>query len=137
MSNTDDIRWQQRLENFGKALGKLENACQQDEYSELERAGLVQMFEMAFELAWKCLRDLLFVEGFDEKSPNSSIRRSFEMEYLSENHCEVFLDALRKRNLLTHTYEEKTAKEAVKLIKTTYLPVLQAAYATLKEKQSK
>ncbi len=136
MSNTDDIRWQQRLENFGKALQKLENACQQKEYSELERAGLIQMFEMTFELAWKCLKDLLFVEGFDEKSPNGTIRRSFEMEYLSEEHSEAFLDALRKRNLLSHTYEEKTAEEAVKYIKETYFPALKAAHETLKEKQS-
>jgi len=136
MSNTDDIRWQQRLENFGKSLEKLSSACQQNEYSELERAGLIQMFEMTFELAWKSLKDLLFVEGFDEKSPNATIRRSFEMEYLSEDDCETFLNALRKRNLLSHTYEEKTAEEALALIKEAYLPALQAAYKKLKEKQS-
>ena len=136
MSNTNDIRWQQRLENFEKALTKLSNACQQNEYSELERAGLIQMFEMTFELAWKCLRDLLFIEGFDEKSPNSTIRRSFEMEYLSEDDCETFLNALKKRNLLSHTYEEKTAEEALALIKEAYFPALQAAYKKLKEKQS-
>ncbi len=44
MSNTDEIRWQQRLENFQKALTQLERACQKEEYSDLERAGLVQMF---------------------------------------------------------------------------------------------
>ncbi len=136
MSNTDDIRWQQRLENFGKSLAKLSSACQQNEYSELERAGLIQMFEMTFELAWKSLKDLLFVEGFDEKSPNATIRRSFEMEYLSEDDCETFLNALRKRNLLSHTYEEKTAEEALALIKEAYLPALQAAYKKLKKKQS-
>lgn len=137
MSNTDNIRWQQRLENFEKALTKLSNACQQDTYTELERAGLIQMFEMTFELAWKCLKDLLFVEGFDEKSPNSTIRRSFEMEYLSEDDCEAFLDALKKRNLLSHTYEESTAEEAMLLIKETYLPALEASHATLKDKQSR
>ena len=136
MSNTDDIRWQQRLENFGKILTKLDSACQQDTYSELERAGLIQMFEMTFELAWKCLKDLLFVEGFDEKSPNSAIRRSFELEYLSEDDCETFLNALKNRNLLIHTYEERIAKEALLLIKGTYLPALKSAYATLRDKQS-
>ena len=80
MSNTDEIRWQQRLENFGKAISQLETACSRDEYSDLERAGLVQMFEFSFELAWKTLKDLLFSEGYDEKTPRSVIRRSFEVE---------------------------------------------------------
>ena len=125
MSNTDDIRWQQRLENFGKALSYLQKACQQSEYSDLERAGLVQMFEFSFELAWKTLKDRLFVEGYDEKTPRSVVRRSFEVEYLSENDAEVLLDALNKRNLLSHAYVEEIANQAVDLIKKSYFPVLQ------------
>ena len=65
MSNTDEVRWQQRLENFGKALAQLDTACDQSEYSDLERAGLVQMFEFSFELSWKVLKDLLFLEGYE------------------------------------------------------------------------
>ncbi|MEA3385913.1 MAG: HI0074 family nucleotidyltransferase substrate-binding subunit, partial [Thermodesulfobacteriota bacterium] len=106
MSNTDEIRWQQRLENFGKALSQLEAACDKKEYSDLERAGLVQMFEFSFELSWKVLKDLLFYEGYNVKSPREVVRKSFEMEYINEDDSEVFLDAIRKRNLLSHTYEE-------------------------------
>lgn len=93
MSNTDEIRWQQRLQNFGKALTQLEAACAQKEYSDLERAGLVQIFEFSFELAWKTLKDLLFYEGHDAKSPREVIRTGFETEYMSEDDSEVFLDA--------------------------------------------
>ena len=135
MSNTDEIRWQQRLSNFGKAMSQLQVACDMDEYSILERAGLVKIFEFTFELAWKTLKDLLFIEGYDEKSPRSVIRKSFEMEYLSEEDTEVFLDALKKRNLLSHTYEEETAEMALKLIRETYFPVLQRTYSILKDKQ--
>jgi nucleotidyltransferase substrate binding protein (TIGR01987 family) len=133
MSNTDDIRWKQRLENFGKALGQLERACEQGEYSELERAGLVQMFEFSFELAWKTLKDRLFVEGYDEKTPRSVIRKSFEVEYISESDTEIFLDALDKRNMLSHLYKEEVAEKALTLIKQKYFPVLQRSYRTLKE----
>ena len=63
MSTTDKIRWQQRWENFGKALSQLKVACGKDDYSDLERAGLVQMFEFSFELSWKVLKDLLFFQG--------------------------------------------------------------------------
>ena len=136
MSNADEIRWQQRLENFAKALAQLEVACDQDSYSDLERAGLVQMFEFSFELAWKTFKDLLFSEGYDEKTPRAVIRRSFETEYLTEEESEVFLDALQKRNLLSHVYEEEIAEAALALIKQTYFPVLKRAYNTLRDKQN-
>jgi nucleotidyltransferase substrate binding protein (TIGR01987 family) len=136
MSNADEIRWQQRLENFAKALAQLEVACDQDSYSDLERAGLVQMFEFSFELAWKTFKDLLFSEGYDEKTPRAVIRRSFETEYLTEEDSEAFLDALQKRNLLSHVYEEEIAEAALALIKQTYFPVLKRAYNTLRDKQN-
>jgi len=136
MSNTDEIRWRQRLENFAKALGQLETACDQDSYSDLERAGLVQMFEFTFELAWKTLKDLLFVEGYDVKTPRAVIRRSFEVEYLTEEDSEVFLDALQKRNRLSHVYEEEMAEAALSLIRQTYFPVLKRACNTLRDKQN-
>jgi len=135
MSNSDGIRWQQRLENFTKALSRLDAACGQESYSDLERAGLVQMFEFSFELAWKTLKDLLFSEGYDEKTPRAVIRRSFEVEYLTQEDSEIFLDALKKRNILSHTYEEEVAEEALALIKQTYFPALKRAYTTLQGKQ--
>lgn len=136
MSNTDEIRWQQRLENFGKALALLDTACDQIEYSDLERAGLVQMFEFTFELSWKVLKDLLFYEGYDVRSPRDAIRKSFEVEYINEDDSEVFLDALEKRNLLTHTYDEETALEAERLIKEEFHPLLQRIYAVLEQKRN-
>ena len=78
MSNTDDIRWQQRLANFGKAMSQLDAATKENEYSDLERAGVMKTFEFCFELAWKTLKDLLFYEGYDEKTPRDVLRRAFE-----------------------------------------------------------
>lgn len=135
MSNTDEIRWQQRLENFNKALGQLEAACALEKYSNLELAGLAQMFEFSYELFWKTLKDLLFYEGFDKKSPRAVIRQSYDTEYMSEDETEVALDALGKRNLLSHTYDEKVAREAVELIKKKYAPMLRRVCDRLLEKQ--
>lgn len=135
MSNADDIRWQQRLENFQKALVQLEAACEQEDYSDLERAGLVQMFEFSFELGWKTIKDLLFYEGYDEKTPRDVIRRTFAVGYMDETDSELWLDALDKRNLLSHTYDEKTAEEAVELINENYTPMLRRAFDMLKKKQ--
>ena len=136
MSNTDEIRWQQRLDNFGKALSQLDEACEQDSYTNLERAGLVQTFEFSFELAWNVLKDLLFYEGYDVKVPRTVIRKSFEVDYLDEGDCEIFLDALGKRNLLSHTYQEEIALQAETLIKEQYHPMLQRLYTTLENRRA-
>ncbi|MDR2391760.1 MAG: nucleotidyltransferase substrate binding protein [Planctomycetota bacterium] len=136
MSNSDEVRWQQRLENFRKALTQLDEACEKESYTDLERAGLVQMFQFTFELAWKTLKDLLFYEGYDIKTPREVIRKSFEVEYLDESDTETFLDGLEKRNLLSHTYEEQIAAEAVRLIKGSYVQMLRRVFATLERKQA-
>ena len=136
MVNTDEIRWKQRLDNFGKALFQLDDACNRDEYTDLERAGLVQIFEFSFGLAWNVLKDLLFYEGYDVKTPREVIRKSFEVEYLSEDDCEVFLDALSKRNLLSHTYRAEIALQAEALIKDQYHPTLLRLHATLEKRRA-
>jgi nucleotidyltransferase substrate binding protein (TIGR01987 family) len=136
MSSASADRWQQRLENFGKALAQLEAACQKESYSDLERAGLVQMFELTFELAWKTLKDLLFYEGFSANSPREVIRKAHEAQYLDEDETETLLDGLEKRNLLSHTYEESTAEEAEELINERYAPVLRRLFDRLQDKRA-
>lgn len=136
MVQDDEIRWHKRLDNFGKGLAQLENACRIEEYSELERAGLVQTFEFTFELAWKTLKNFLNYEGFEVKTPRETIRQAFEVDYLSEEDAETLLDCLKKRNLLSHTYEETTALEAESLIKERYTPVLRRVYDQLEGKRA-
>ncbi|MDE0447939.1 MAG: hypothetical protein OXH96_14845 [Spirochaetaceae bacterium] len=42
MSNSDERRWQQRLDNFGTAIAQLTSACERERYDHLERAGLIK-----------------------------------------------------------------------------------------------
>ncbi len=51
MGNQKDIRWKQRFQNFEKAFQLLEKAVKIENLSELERGGLIQFFEMTFELS--------------------------------------------------------------------------------------
>ncbi|WBA10893.1 HI0074 family nucleotidyltransferase substrate-binding subunit [Salinivibrio kushneri] len=124
MTDTHLERWQLRLQNLTKAQRRLENACGQESYNELELAGLVQTFEFTFELTWKTLKDLLSYEGFDVASPRSVVRTALEANHLSSDQCETLLDALVKRNLLSHTYDEQNALEAQRLIVKHYAPVI-------------
>ena len=62
-TNNSDIRWQQRRQNFERALEKLEQACQRLELNELEAQGLIKAFEYTYELAWNMLGGLSAFSG--------------------------------------------------------------------------
>ena len=135
MSNSDAIRWEQRFDNFQKAFLLLKEALEEkplNEYSKLEQEGIVQRFEYTFELAWKTLKDKLFYEGYDEKTPRAVIRKAFEAGFLSEDDTEIWLDSLGVRNLLSHTYNEETARKALESIRHHYYPVIKRLYQSLK-----
>ncbi len=70
------------------------------------------------------------------KVPRAAIRRSFEVDYIDEDDCETLLDALEKRNLLSHTYWSDVAREAEALIKDRYYPILLRLYRTLDAKRT-
>ena len=130
------LRWKQRLENLTKANDRLKAACSQHEYSDLERAGLVQTFQFSFELTWKTLKDLVEFEGYEAASPRNAIRTSLEANHISAEDCETLLEALSKRNLLTHTYDEANALEAQNLIINNFSPVIAKITQVLNKKAS-
>lgn len=139
MDNTDPIRWQQRFSRFEKASGLLFEAMERpvEELSKLEQEGVIQRFEYTFELAWKVLKNLLFYEGFDVKSPRQVFRQAFEAEYMGEEDTETALNALSKRNMLSHTYEEAVAQEALREIQQNYAPMLKRLQRTLRERKDR
>lgn len=138
MSNSDPIRWKQRLQQFKKAETRLSEALINgfEVLARLEQEGVIQRFEYTFELSWKVLKDLLYYEGFDVKSPRDVIRQAFESGYLNTDDTEIALVALEKRNLLTHTYEEETMLEALELIQSNFHPQLSRLLKTLEKKAS-
>ncbi len=71
-----DIRWKQRFQNFVKAIMHLDAALQLKDPDILQKAGIIQFFEMSYELAWNTLKDYLEEQGFvDVKSPRSDLKR--------------------------------------------------------------
>ena len=128
-------RWKLRLENLKRAFVQLEKACALTEYSDLELAGLVQTYEFTFELCWKTLKDLLYSEGYDVKSPKETIRKAFELSLIDE--VDSWFNALESRNILAHVYNEQTAKQAMSLIRETFEPMLRKCTASLQERAEK
>lgn len=65
MNRNPDIRWQQRFDNFDRALGLLREALANGPaaLNQLEKEGVVQRFEYTLELAWKTIKDYLEGSG--------------------------------------------------------------------------
>ncbi len=133
MSNNDTIRWLQRLEHFETALAKLSDACQRDSYSELEMGGVIQFFVFSQELAWNTLKDLLYVEGIDAKTPRAVWREAYSAGFVDD--IDTALGTIAFRNELAHHYSEAMARRAVERIRADYLPLLTHILAKLQEKR--
>jgi nucleotidyltransferase substrate binding protein (TIGR01987 family) len=130
--DSSDIRWKQRLVHFRKAYALLEQTIAIERPSEAERAGLIQFFEMSFELAWKVLKDYLEEEGFVPVSPRETIKLAFQSGLIVDGH--LWMEALIDRNLTVHTYEEKVAIAVEKKIRDFYFPVLRKLFHDFSKK---
>ena len=128
-----DFRWEQRFENYNSSLNELKSALEKKEYTKLERAGLIQLFEVSFELAWKTLKDILFYEGYDVKSPRAAIKQAFENDLIVDG--ELWLELLESRNKFSHVYDEKMAESAIRAINDTYAPILFSLQKILQDRK--
>lgn len=131
--DNQDIRWQQRFQNFTKSMGYLEYALQIPNPDIVQKAGIIQFFEMSFELAWNMVKDYLQEQGFvDVKSPRSALKKAFETGIIENGHD--WMDLLVDRNLTAHTYDEQKATEVEQLIQNKYFPLLKALHNSFNQK---
>ncbi len=121
MSSDDqvELRWIQRFSNFQRAfllLGEVVNA-DIDLLTQLEQEGAIQRFEFTFELAWKVQKNMHEYNGVDISSvtPRQVLKEAFAANYIIDG--QVWIDMLEMRNLLSHTYDNKVFKRALKRIK--------------------
>ena len=119
-----DIRWQQRFDNYKRALTQLTAAVElstQREFTQLEKQGVIQGFEIVHELAWNVLKDLLEFEGIQGiVGSRGTVREAFKRGLLADG--ELWLDMIDKRNLTSHTYNAELAQDMVNTIVHRYYP---------------
>lgn len=128
------IRWKQRFQNYRKSFAQLKMAVAISEPSDIERAGLIQFFELTFELAWKTLKDYLESQGYQVNSPRETLKQAFQAQLVTNGHA--WIEALDDRNLTAHTYDEVTSKKVAQLIREKYYPILSELHETLTQKAS-
>jgi len=134
---TQDIRWQQRFQNFDRAIVLLREPIERgvESLSALEKEGTIQRFEFAVELGWKTLKDYLEFQGqtLATVTPRNVIKAAFGARILSDG--QVWIDMLDHRNLLSHTYDESMFDQAVIAMRDRYMAALEELYSWLLERR--
>jgi nucleotidyltransferase substrate binding protein (TIGR01987 family) len=128
MANELDVRWQQRLSNYVRALSRLSAAvalAHRRQLTDLEQQGLIQGFEMVYELAWNVLKDYFVWQG----NPNitgsrDAIRAAFAQGLIEDG--EGWLEMIQSRNQTAHTYNEVIANAIAERILSRYEALFRA-----------
>lgn len=112
----------QKRTNFLQAFNNLGDIFNyQEPYGNVELVGLVGLFEICFEQAWKAMKEYLQEEGYPEGetgSPRQVLKTSYAMGLIDDE--EGWLAALVERNNVAHAYDEGVALAIVKNTKEKY-----------------
>lgn len=129
-----DIRWQQRFDNYGRALHQLTLAVElaaARPLSDLEKQGLIKGFEYTHELAWNVLKDFLEYEGITGiVGSRGAVREAFRRGLIADG--EAWMAMIEKRNLSSHTYNPNIADTLAAEIISLFYPNFVALQGTLK-----
>ena len=121
-TSVQDIRWQQRLDNFQRALQQLEEAVllgRERPLSRLEQQGLIKAFEFTHELAWNVLKDYFEYQGENRLTGSrDAIRLAFQRGLIVDG--ETWMETIASRNRSAHTYNLQTASYLVERIMGSY-----------------
>jgi len=153
MTDSKDIRWEQRFSNYRKALKKLseaidyvkkdletknviiENTFSEDVLEEIIKEGLIQRFEYTYEMAWNVMKDYAFYQGNSEiAGSRDAIRYAFSSNLISDGN--LWMDMIKSRIKTAHTYNEETANEIyLKILQEYHLAFLQFEEMMIKKQQ--
>ena len=122
-----DVRWQQRLRHFEKALGRLRMGVElsrQRPLSEIEQQGLIKAFEFTHELAWKVIKDYFEYQGNASiMGSRDATREAFQRGLITAG--EDWMEMIKSRNMTSHTYNQEIADEISEKVVEVYFALLQ------------
>jgi nucleotidyltransferase substrate binding protein (TIGR01987 family) len=118
----------QALDNFGRALARLEEALALPEGDPISRDAVILRFVLVYETAWKALQRCLAEEKIDARYPKEVFRQAYQAGWLARE--APWIRMLDDRNLVAHTYNEATAARIYGDVKS-YGPEFRSALAYL------
>ncbi len=122
-----------KFENFQRALKNLkEIETRQPPYDTITQTGMVSLFEICFEQAWKAMKEQLEISGYSEHkigSPRVVIKLAYQAEMIQDE--ALWLKALLARNNVAHSYNEAIALDIIKDSKLSFIAMFEALEAEL------
>ena len=138
MSASRDVRWQQRLRHYTKALSQLTKFIDKGVLNELEKQGLIQAFEYTYEVAWNTIKDYFEAQGeTDIHGSRDAFRLAFKRGLIDDG--ETWMAMIKSRTLTSHTYNEEVAEEIANDVIDKYFHefvALKASLSRLEEKDT-
>ncbi len=111
-----------KYEKFCQALSNLQDIYRYEEpYDNVVLTGLVALYEICFEQAWKAMKELLENSGAPEGktgSPKLILKTAYQMNLIKDE--DLWLNALIARNNVAHAYNQAIALDIVKAVKDIY-----------------
>ena len=128
-----DIRWHQRLSNFGLALSELTDAIsilKQRNLTKLEEQGLIQAFEYNYELAWNSIKDFYEAQGeVSIQGSRDAIRLAFKRGLIENG--QLWMGMVESRIMTSHTYNKDVAAAIAGQIAQDFYPEFIKLHKTL------
>lgn len=120
--NQQDIRWQQRFQNYKKALAQLQEAVDlhhERALSNIERQGFIKAFEFTHELAWNVMKDYFQYQGNTGiMGSRDATREAFHNQIIKDG--TGWMDMIQTRNRAVHTYENTMVDDIIHKIVDVY-----------------
>lgn len=111
-----------KFKNFCASLENLQDIYRYEEpYDNVILTGLVALYEISFEQAWKAIKEVLELHGFSEGqtgSPRQILKTAFQIGIIKDE--KKWLAALICRNNVAHAYNKDIAMDIVKQTKGIY-----------------
>ena len=104
-----------KYENFCNAFQNLKDIYDYNEpYTNVEMSGLVALYEICFEQAWKAMKEILEQQGFAEErtgSPKIVLKTAFAAGMIKDE--DIWMAALNARNNVAHSYNKEIALDII------------------------
>ena len=117
-----------KYENFCNAFLNLKDIYDYNQpYTNVEMSGLVALYEICFEQAWKAMKEILEQQGFAEEktgSPRIVLKTAYSAGMIGDE--DLWMAALNARNNVAHSYNKEIALDIIKQTKEQFYKMFEA-----------
>lgn len=122
-------RIKDKLENYKKAVLKLEQILKAPEENDYKLDAIIKRFEFTYELSWKLLKAYLEFKGIEARTPRDCFKEAFAAGIIEDGNG--WIDMLDDRNITSHTYDEDDARMICERIEKEHFVRLAKLLATI------